>query len=231
MKRLAAVAAIGVALALSACNVVVTPDGSPYTYADTAPGVVTVTASPTSGGNEREFFYSSGSPYEADSTVCATFASGQDVDQQGIVLRLNDTVMAGGVQDVTAITVTRNVWADMFDAFNFHVWDTVADPTTPYTQFGQTVIPGLPIGPGMDYYPLNICAQTVTATNTVQFVVWLASQPQPPWGSTTQGGSATIPASAPAAGRGGWFAGHMTAGTSMTYAGLSVDGETPVDPA
>jgi hypothetical protein len=228
-RRLGGVTFLIAAIGLSACKVQVTPDGSAYTYKAYDRGsTVVVTAPSTSGGHNREFFWSQTSPTEADSTVCATFASGQGVDQQGVVLRLNRTLV-DGVQEVDGITVTRNVYLDIFDDFNFHVWNTAADPSNPFTQFGDTVIPGLPFGTA--FYPLSMCAQTVTATNTVQFVVWTAWQTQPPWGSTTQGGSATIPAGAPATGQGGWFAGHLLAGTSMTYTRLTVDGVVPVDPA
>ena len=38
-------------------------------------------------GNNREFFWARQGHTEADQTVCATFASGQGIDQQGIVIR------------------------------------------------------------------------------------------------------------------------------------------------
>ena len=83
----------------------------------------------------------------------------------------------------------------------------------------------LPIAPAV--YPLHLCARTVTRPDTVQFVVWSAGQRRPPWGSSSQGGQATIPPGAPTSGRGGWFAGHLRPGTSMTFSELTVDGAVP----
>jgi hypothetical protein len=178
---------------------------------------VVVTAPKTSGSNNREFFWGRRSRDGADLTVCATFSSGGEIDQQGIALRLN--VTAGGT---TGITVTRNIWMDAFNVFNFHVWSTAADPITPFTQFGSKVIRGLPVRRAV--YPLRMCARAVSATDEVQFVVWTSGRKEPSWGSTTQGGEARIPAGAPSTGWGGWFAGHLTPGTSMTYRDLTVDG-------
>ncbi len=199
----------------------VTPDCAEYTYRSPRPGTVVVTAPTSSAGNNREFFWGPGGPSRPDLTVCATFADGKGFDQQGVVLRLH--LLAYG--RVSGITVTRNVWASAFDVFNFHVWNTLTDPESPFTQFGSTVIRSLPVAPAV--YPLHLCARTVSALHAVQFVVWTAGQTRPPWGSARQGGQATIPAGAPDDGLGGWFAGHLQPGTSMTYRDLTVDGTVP----
>lgn len=204
------------------CTARVTPDCTGYTYTTPSPGTVVVTAPPSSGGNNREFFWARQVSNEADSTVCATFASGEGIDQQGVVVRLN--VGKGG--GVSGITVTRNIWGDVFDVFNFHLWNTAEDPASPFTQFGSTLVSGLPVRP--ELYPLNICARTVSKSHLVEFVVWAMGQERPGWGSTDRGGEAEIPAGAPATGRGGWFAGHLVPGTSMRYANLTVDGRVPV---
>ncbi len=201
----------------------VTPDCSAYIYSSPRPGTEVVSAPKSSAGNNREFFWSPSSPSGSDMTVCARFADGRGADQQGIVLRLHE--LADG--RVSAVTVTRNVWMGAFDVFNFHVWNTATDPASPFTQFGSTVVPVLPVRPAV--YPLDMCARTVAASDSVEFVVWKDGQPKPGWGSTTQGGRATIPGDAPAVGRGGWFAGHLSPGTSMTYEGLSVDGVVASD--
>ncbi len=203
----------------STCTARVTPDCSGYTYANPAPGTVVVTAPKSSGGNNREFFWGSSGRNEADPTVCATFASGGGIDQQGIVLRLNITATGG----TTGITVTRNIWMDTFNIFNFHVWRT-ADASSPFTLFGSKMIPELPARPAV--YPLHMCARVVAGTSRVQFVVWTKGQTEPDFGSSTQGGGAAIPPGAPSTGRVGWYAGHLTPGTSMTYRDLTVDGTT-----
>ena len=194
----------------------VTADCSAYTYSSPGRGTVVVTAPKSTGGNNREFFWAPGGPSGPDLTVCARFEDGSGSDQQGVVLRLEH--FAGG--RVAAVTVTRNVWAGAFDVFNYHVWNTRADPGKPFIQFGSTVIPVLPVAPAV--YPLHLCARTLS--DRVEFVVWTDGQARPAWGSTTQGGAATIPAAAPSNGQGGWFAGHLRPGTSMTYDDLSVDG-------
>jgi len=206
-----------------ACTNRVTPDCSGYEYANPSPGTVVVTAPHSSAANNREFFWSPSSPIGTDLTVCATFISGQGLDQQGVVLRLN----AFPDGRVSGITVTRNVWMGAFDVFNYHLWNSEADPRNPFTMFGSTIVSHLPVGPAL--YPLNMCARTVTTSNRVQFVVWTRGQAIPVWGNTLQGGEAAIPVGAPAAGRGGWFAGHLRPGTSMTYANLSVDGVIQTD--
>jgi hypothetical protein len=205
----------------STCISRVTPDCSEYTYSSPRSGTVVVTAPPSSAANNREFFWGPGGLSRPDLTVCATFVNGAGFDQQGIVLRL--IPLANG--HVSGITVTRNVWLSEFDVFNYHVWNTRTDPQSPFTQFGSTVVRTLPIAPAV--YPLHLCARTVTASDTVQFVVWTAGQPRPPWGSTSQGGEAVIPSGAPASGLGGWFAGHLRPGTSMTFSDLTVDGAVP----
>jgi hypothetical protein len=149
--------------------------------------------------------------------VCASFASGHGIDQQGIVLRLVN--LPDG--KIRAITVTRNIWLGVFDVFNFHVWNTEADPNSPFTLFGSIQISELPVRPAI--YPLNMCARTVAVTDVVQFVIWTKGQKEPRWGGST-GGEARIPDDAPAVGRGGWFAGHLIPGSSMTFHRLSIDG-------
>ncbi len=206
----------------STCTGRVTPDCTGYSYANPAPGAVVVTAPRSSGGNNREFFWDKSGRVDADATVCATFATGRGIDQQGIVLRLHDAPDAG----ITGITVTRNIWVGVFDVFNFHVWNTEKGPGSPFTQFGSTTISELPVTPAV--YPLNMCARAVTTTDEVQFVVWTKGQSRPRWGNQIQGGEARMPAGAPSTGRGGWFAGHLVPGTSMTYRNLSVDGAVPV---
>jgi len=48
-------------------------------------------------------------------------------------------------------------------------------------------------------------------------------------GSASQGGQAILPPGAPTSGLGGWFAGHLRPGTSMTFSDLTVDGTLPAD--
>jgi hypothetical protein len=220
-RRIITAAFLGfTAVALGACNAVVSNNGTPYSYANPSTGTVVVTAPPTSGTNQREFFWDGGNPTEADSTVCATFASGQGNDQQGIVLRLH-----WSPNNTTGIDVDRNIFLGAYNDFNYHTWSTAnGDPSS--SQFANTVLPALPVAPAV--YPLNMCART--QGDVIQFVVWLPGQAQPVWGNPTWGGQATIPAGAPTSGQGGLFAAHLTPGTSMTYTNVSVDGVPDANP-
>jgi hypothetical protein len=203
---------------VTACTSRVTPDCSAYRYESDGPGRMVVSAPRSGAVNNREFFWSGDAPDTADQTVCATFASGEGFDQQGVVLRLNDTAVGG----VTGITVTRNVWMEAFDVFNFHSWDTGSHSPDPFTMFGSAIVAGLPVRPAV--YPLHLCARTTSRTDQVQFVVWTDGQARPAWGSPGSGGSARLPAGTAPTGRSGWFAGHLRPGTSMRYQDLSVDG-------
>jgi hypothetical protein len=191
---------------------VATPDGTAYAYSETN-GTATVTAGPTTGGNNREFFWDSKGITEADSEACATFSGneGATYDQPGIALRITNN----GNQ---AVTVTENVWGGIRNVFNFHTWNT-ATPGV-FTLFAQKTISALPVAPPA--WPLFMCAR-ITGT-TMQFVVWTQAMTQPAWGDPTWGGQATLPASAPGAGQAGFYAGHVEPGTSMTYSDLTVDG-------
>lgn len=123
-----------VSLVMPPSHVPVTPDGTPYTYVSHPSGAVTIRAEHKTGGNNRELFWSPSAPAETDSTVCATFVTGQGVDQEGVALRINSTAT-----NTTAITVSRNVYGNSsstFDAFNFHVWDT-SNAANPYTLIGS----------------------------------------------------------------------------------------------
>jgi hypothetical protein len=120
------------------------------------------------------------------------------------------------------VTVTRNIYAEAFNVFNFHVWNT-ADTSNPFTQFGSFTASNLPAYPAPAVYPLHLCART--AFGYLQFVEW-TSDVMPAWGTAGQGGLAPLPSSAPSAGQDGFFAGHEVAGTSMTYRDLTIDGST-----
>jgi hypothetical protein len=189
-----------------------TPDGTAYTYSE-ANGTVSVTSAATTGANNREFFWGSQGITEADTEACATFTGNESATyyQPGIALRITNS-------SNQAVTVTENVWEGIRNVFNFHTWN-MATPGV-YALFAQRTISALPVAPAT--WPLHMCAR-ITGT-TMQFVVWTQAMTQPAWDNPTWGGQATLPASAPAAGRAGFYAGHVEPGTSMTYSDLTVDG-------
>ena len=191
----------------------VTPDGAAYAYSYFN-GTVTVTAPPTSGGNNREFFWASDGVIESNTTACATFSGGQDLDQPGIAMRISD-------DGNEAVTVTENVFSgdgSPRNQFNFQTWDTANNPA--FTDFGTATVSALPTSPST--WPLNMCAQ-ITG-DLVQFVVW-TSGTQPAWGDPTWGGQATLPSNAPPSGQTGFYVAHLTPGTTLEYSNLTVDGQ------
>ena len=193
----------------------VSSGGATYTYSSPSSGLVEVSASSLTSGNDREFFYSTTGTADADSSACETF-SGTPPAQPGIAFRIADTHNV-----ITAVTVTENIFGtsslSAYNDFNVHVWDTSQSPA--FRLVGQVTIKAIPASPQPE--PLNLCAE-ITG-DALQFVAW-TSGPQPPWGDPTWGGSVTLPSNAPTSGHTGFFAGHLPVGTSASYSNLTVDG-------
>ena len=75
------------------------------------------------GSNTRSAFYASTSPVTVDEGACATVTHSGLPVQEGIALRVTNE--HGRTR---AITVTKNVWADVSWYYNVHVWDTASSP-------------------------------------------------------------------------------------------------------
>jgi hypothetical protein len=75
-------------LVFVACVVPVTPDGTAYSYSEPTTGTVIVSASATTGSNDRESFYNDTVSY-SDSSACET-VSGTSPAQPGIAFRIQD---------------------------------------------------------------------------------------------------------------------------------------------
>jgi len=170
--------------------------------------------SQTTNGNERQFFWTTGSPAVMNSTSCAEWVSGRGLAQEGAAFRVTD---ARGV--VRGLTITRNIWGRSFWIFNFHSWDT-ATPGV-YTRFHDTELTRyLRWAP---QYPLWFCARV--CGDEMQFIVWKVGSERPGWGSTTHGGTAVIPpAFRSGPGMTGWFVGHLPDRTSALFSSLSTNG-------
>jgi hypothetical protein len=106
----------------------------------------------------------------------------------------------------TGVTVTENIYDDVYDLFDVHVWDTSQNPT--FTLIAQVLVPSMPLAPQPE--PLNLCAQV--AGNVVQFVAWTSGAQPPTWDA-----SVTQPTAAPTSRSTGFYAGHIPSGTSSTY--------------
>ena len=190
---------------------VLTTDGPMY-IVTRGPGSILVRAR-KGDGNEREVYWYSSALETTQGTSCAQWNRGEGIDQQGAAFRISTTH-----GDTRTITVTRNVVFGQFSVFNFHIWNTSTTPA--FHLFGQVVLTHY-LGTGQAAYPLNFCARIVR--RLVQFVIWRPGQPQPEWGSVSQGGSALLPAGAPDQGYTGWFAGHVVAGTSTKFTDVSIN--------
>jgi hypothetical protein len=197
-------------------DAVLTHDGRAYVVIHQSIGSMTVESRLREDrGDEREVLWPYLAKSEVNASSCATWESGEGLDQQGAAFRITQT---DGV--VRAVTVTRNVYGHVFYDFNFHTWNTSTSGI--FSLFGQTDLKGY-LGTGPARYPLNFCARTTG--NVIQFVVWRPGTVKPAWGSTTQGGSALIPAgAAPESGLTGWYVGHIVPGTIASLSGMTVDG-------
>ena len=193
----------------------VSSGGATYTYSSPSSGLVEVSASSLTSGNDREFFYSTTGNTDADSSACET-TSGTPPAQPGIAFRITDNRNV-----VSAVTVTENIFgsssSSAYNDFNVHIWDTSQSPA--YSLVGQRTIKAIPSTQQPE--PLNLCAE-ITG-DVVQFVAW-TSGPQPAWGDPTWGASVTLPSNAPTSGYTGFYAGHIPAGTSTIFSNLTVDG-------
>jgi hypothetical protein len=163
-------------------------------------------------GNQREVFWPAGQSLMTDSRVCVTWTSEPDTSaQEGVALRITGT---------RAITVTKNVIWGIYWVFNIHVWDGPA-----FTQIGQVDLSSVVIGPDGQRrpFPWRICAETID--QALLFKVWVPGvEAEPVWGDSTHGGIVAVPAAYTVPGKTGWYAGHLPAGTSVTYADLGVWG-------
>ena len=187
---------------------ILSADGPPFVLR-VSDGRLSVEAERGDGINEREAIWPTASAKVADSAECSDWLSGSGLDQQGVVFRMTEF---GDI--MRAVTITRNIYGVNFSAFNFHVWTLTATSTT-FELFGQVDLRNfLPPAPAPAVYPLKFCGRLVGTL--AQFIVWRPGSPRPPWGSTTQGGSARLPPGAPTAGFTGWYVGHVVRETPTT---------------
>lgn len=224
-RRIAAMA-VAVVLALAGCQIapldpsldagILTFDGSDSYGITLSGGTITAAAPSTnSGGNLRVAFWRKADSATTNHQACADFDEpGHALDNQpGIALRITK---AGN--RTRAITVTKNIWGNVHGTFNMHVMDTEADPA--FVSFGQFSRWDAFTAPGGGWapYPWRMCAKVVG--NTVAFLAWPLTHATPAWGDPDYGGSATLPAGWGAAGRPGFYVGHLKPGRSLSYSNL-----------
>jgi hypothetical protein len=135
--------------------------------------------------------------------VCATWDSHTGrIDQPGLIVHFDGT---------HGFTMTQNIWAMDRSVINFHAWD-LSKPEAPFTQIGS-FRPG--IGDGFAW-PLRACLRADGPF--LDGKVWPAGSPEPEYGDPAFSGGALI---TNIQGRGGWYAGHVAPGETLTMTLLS----------
>lgn len=211
---------------------ILTPDGGDRYQLSLVDGVVRAAAPETNaGGNTRVGFWQSSSAWTADQQSCATWVDSEsDLQQQGAALRVRTV---GG--RTTAITVTNNIYFYARWAFNVHVMDSTArERFRQIASFDLSEVfrPGGSTTYDVPPYPWRMCARVVG--DTLSFIVWPLSHPEPSWDDPRYGGSVRVPAGWEAAGTPGWYVGHLEPGASVGFSELATavvaPGPTPYRP-
>jgi hypothetical protein len=192
---------------------VLVPGGTvPYRFTPGASGRLTVSnpaTVPSDGAQARWVWSPPGTASGPTESACDTWDSQTGtITQQGVALR----VVAGGGTVRSAITVTKNVYANTVWVFNVHLW-TGSD----YHLIGQYVLKhDLLDGHRLDPLPWRMCAEATGAT--LRFVVWPLSRREPAWGDPDDGATLTLPAGWEYAdGRPGFYVGHLHGGDRATF--------------
>jgi hypothetical protein len=184
-----------------------------------ADGVVTAAAPESNtGGNTRIAFWRKADPASADHQTCATWTAARgegDLYQPGAALRVRSVDGR-----TTAITITNNIFYLARWNFNVHVMDSAAEQPfhrIAYFDLGDA----FRTGPGhfsVWPYPWRMCARVVG--DTVSFIVWPLTDPEPAWDDPKYGGSVTLPAGWDQAGFPGWYIGHLEPRDSFDFTEL-----------
>jgi hypothetical protein len=206
----------------SLADATITRDGNDVYDLTSNGGVVTASAPATNvGGNTRIVFWRAGELDSFDQISCASWIDAPaGIKQQGAVLRARTS---GG--RTTAITVTQNIYYGAWWGFNIHVMDSAA--AEPFHQIGSFELKEIfrPSEFEAPPYPWRMCARVVG--NVVSFIVWPTTHAKPAWDDARYGASVTLPSGWGAAGKPGWYMGHLEPGKWAGFADLSIVGLRP----
>jgi hypothetical protein len=238
-RRLATVIGAGALLLAAGCGPEVkpldpslgagmlTPEANDTYGLTLADGVVTASAPETNtGGNTRIAFWRVADQPSTDQQTCATWVNAQSrLQQQGAALRVRS---ANG--RTTAITVTDNIFYLARWAFNVHVMDSAAQPV--FRQIAsfdlgeafRTAPGAFTVWP----YPWRMCARVVG--DTLSFIVWPLTVPEPAWNDPRYGGSVRLPAGWGQPGIPGWYVGHLEPGDSVGFTDMTTADVSPEPP-
>ena len=187
-----------------------TPQGADrYEYRSSADGLRVTAPRSNRGGNLRAVWWSAPGKPSVDQQACVTWT---DFDgplvQAGVALRVRRT---GG--HVEAVTVTNNVWSGARSGWNVHVWrgDLASSGLV-----GQVFLPAFGTSVFQPPLPWRMCARAIG--RLFEFKAWaMAVDPEPEWGDPTHGASMVLTADTVAAGRAGWYVGHLRGGETTEF--------------
>lgn len=232
-RRLTSVLGVACVVVLAACAASasplgagnLTPEGDDRYGLTQVDGVVTAAAPVTNtGGNTRVAFWRFVDSASVDQESCATWVDAHGrFQQQGAALRVRSVDGR-----TTAITVTGNVHLGARWFFSVHVMDSAADPALHQVggfDLSDVFRPGGPETTEVPPYPWRMCARVVG--DTVSFIVWPLTHPEPAWADPRFGGSVQLPPGWGEAGRPGWYVGHLEPGDSVGFSDLATDVVSP----
>lgn len=185
-----------------------------FVFSPKADSVIVRAPESNTGSNSRVWFWRKDAPFSANQQSCATFGDSPWPTQEGVVLRLRI-----GNGEGRGITVMKNVFGDPTPVFNVHVWDT----SKPVDGGRFTLVSSSDMSAVLSAssYPWSMCARVVGSE--VTFKVWPANQATPSWNDTTHVRSTTLPPGWGAPGVPGIYVGHVSAGRTATFSGLSTE--------
>lgn len=194
--------------------------GQDYAMRETAHQVVVSDRAHNTDPNIRFVWWDAAEKRTMDEQACTSFEAADKhykpaLLQEGIALRVKQTK-----NELYALTVTKNVYAGATYIFNVTTWTVPAKGTATYTRIDDAdMAPALVTDGALGPEPWDLCARVIGST--LQFVVWLSTQPKPSWTDPIHSASFTLPVGWEYAGLAGWYAGHIHEGGSITYAAQS----------
>lgn len=180
-----------------------TREGADRTLLSASDGRVRADAPLTNlGSNSRSVVRDPSSERALDEGACATVTHSGLPVQEGIALRV--TTDRGRTR---AITVTKNIWADLSWVYNVHVWDTAL--VQPFVQLGSFDMSAA-LRPDPDAAAPRLCARVVG--DRVELKVWTSTDPEPAWGDPRSTREVQLAPEWVHAGETGWYIGHLPPG-------------------
>lgn len=213
--------------------------GEAYTHVADAT-TATISAAPTAtDDNVREAFWRDTTPWTSNTQVCTTWDdvtdlstaaklkshTADDIFQPGLALRIAETANGRAYR---AITITQNVWYGAMWLFWVDTWDTTPNADPNHSPGVGVKLVDLSGSVGsfnattttMAPPPWHICARLTGSQ--LSFMVWTGANPQPSWDDPVLVHTTQLPAGWDYWGYSGGYVGHLQAGHSTTFSGMTV---------